>query len=304
MYGVMMKKLFLSCAFLLTVFANSAAATGLLVDCSDCDSDDDFLNAAYTQAIENEWLTVYVGNLISLELKKYQVFTGYTKECDSSNEPDGEGGQGVCRNVKFYNDIEENPSSDEYASFVLVADQTNKTKDLLSINSVVVPTEVVETAWEIVNASYIETKLSTYFKSAAFYDNVAENLLILAKSSTSVISNFVVNFSKPQIKFTFSDGSIAYAIATNFSYGSGMDDSFELKFVSIIDADGNVLDLTKNKLFEVGTIYNFTAAGAKGYSLFLVQLQVRNITITNGSATPSGRVTIIDCPNDVCPNPE
>lgn len=298
-----MRKLILGGALILTGFANSAVATGVLADCEDCTSAADFVSAAHTQAIENEWSTVYVGNLRSLELKKYQVFEGYTKECDYSDpEPDVIGGSGICRKVKFYNDIEETVSSEDYNNFLLVAQQANKTKDVLSTQSVTVPSEVAESAWEIVNASYVETKLSHHFKSELFYENFSDNLLILAKSALSVVTNFYVNFDKPQIKFTFSDGSVAFAVASNFSYGIA--DSFELKFVSIVDADSNKLDLTKNEIFNVGQTYSFTDGNEKGYSTFLMFLSIYNLTITNASSVPSGVVTIMSCPNKICPTIE
>ncbi|MDR8522566.1 hypothetical protein [Shewanella fidelis] len=274
------------------------------VECESCVSEADFKQAAKDNAIHRQTVFINVMNINSFEIRKYRVYKNSRTVCDpNGREPDGEGG--FIQDCWLETTLEAdkvNLTNSEVNNFIDFASASIELKKSMFRATIEIPKEVVENGYELIGASYMETKVVNHFNSLPISRTILHDAILYLSSATKLASNGLV-FNAPAMVFKFSDNSTAYAEIDFID----MNDKLHYKFTKVIDAKGNQIDLQSDNPFpkrlNVGglslTSWQSLHSAFKAYGL-----AVRGATT---KIVPRGTVTVIDCSGStetVCKNPQ
>lgn len=300
--GVYMK--LLSSLFFLVAIPFSASATdNYHVECKSCVSDAQFVQAAKDNAIHKQTVFINVMNIDNYEMRKYSVYKNSRTVCDpKSREPDGEGGFiQDCWLEKTLTANEVKLTNNELNDFVDFASALIALRKSVAQRSIAIPDTVVPTAYDLIGASFRQTRVIDHFKSLPVTQNILESTVMYAHAGAKIFSTGFT-FNAPAILFTFSDGSKAFA---EFDFYD-LDDNVHYKFTKVLDANGNQIDLTAQNPFP--KIMDVSNLSLTSWQSLLSAFKAFGLAVRGADTkiVPRGTVTWIDCSSStetVCRNP-
>lgn len=295
---------FIACAF---SFQTQAAA-GLIdsehTECASCKTDAQFYEEAKRKSNKIDRY-ISIMNFDSLQMKKFRASNKSNLVCDpKSKEPDGRGGFiQDCHWNYTYSITEVNATSEEYNDFIDLANATNDMRQLVQQRAISIPSTVVSTGYEIIGASFVETKIINHFNASDLRVNFFEKSVVLLSAGMKIANNSTLNMIMPSLVFLFSDGTTAYAVIDFYD----MDDNVHFKFTKVMDANGNQFNLESVNPF-VSKKYDVSKMSLSSWNAFRAALSAFGMIVpnTNNLQVPKGIVTIKDCsssPELICKNP-
>lgn len=290
---------------LLATFSFSASAIdNYHVECSNCLDDSQYVKVAKDNAINRQTIYVNVMNFDNYEMRKFRVYKNSKTVCDpNSREPDGEGG--YIQDCWVERTLTADPvtlTSIESSTFIDFANSYNDFKKALKSSPLTVPDNVVPSAYNLIGASFLHTKVVDHFKSSNDPESVFIKATILAQSGTAIVEAGI-KLNTPAIVFTFSDGSKAYAL---FRFYDGKD-NYHLTFFLVIDKNGNQIELT-DKVNPFPKFMDMNNIPLSSWQTLYEAFKAYGLAVPGSTSkiVPSGTVTIVDCANKVetvCRNP-
>lgn len=265
------------------------------IECASCKTDAQFYEEAKKQSnIIDRYISIM--NIDTLQIKKFRasnksnlVCTPKPKESDEQDE--------LTQNCKLnytYSINEINISNEDYSNFIDFATAINDIKQLFNQHTILIPTNVVDSGYKLIGASYIETKITNHFNQLSLCEIFVEKTIELLSAGMKIANNSQLNIVIPSLVFSFSDGSTAYAVIDFVD----MDDKVHFKFTTLIDANGNTFELNgknpfKNKDFDISNM------SLSSWNSFRSALKIFGMIVpnTNNTQVPRGMVTIKDCSN-------
>lgn len=298
-------KLLSTLFFTSVLFSSSVLAIdNYHIECNTCVTEAQFVQAAKDNAIHRETIFVNVMNLENHEIKKYKVYKNSKTVCDpNGREPDGEGGFiRDCWLEKTLTADKVNLTNTELNAFINYADLQNDLRKIISQRSIIIPDTVVGSGYELVGASYKQTTVSNYFRELPIHSTLAERMVHYASVGTKIVSAGVV-LNAPPLVFTCSDGTKVYADIEFYD----MDDNLHLKFIKVIDANGNQANL-QSKTVPFSKFFDAKGTSLTTWKVLLEAFKAYGLAVdvSNTATVPKGVVTITDCSNStetVCRNP-
>ncbi|WP_299569574.1 hypothetical protein [uncultured Shewanella sp.] len=272
---------------------SSLAADSIIAECATCETDSQFYTAARRNAVLNQTLSINIINFENYEFRKFRVSKSSSIECEYDREPDGEGGrQQICRKKYQYSTIPTSITNKELNQFTDLADAMNDARKYYSQRSIAIPSEVVESGYELIGAGYVKSRVTDHFNSMPLKRSILEKAVIAGAAASSMVEVGGIKFSMPALVFTFSDGVKAYATLDFYD----MDDNAHFKFTKLIDKNGNIIDFTKSNPFVEKT-YTFEGMSVASWSVFFKAMSAYGLTVRGASSkvVPRGSVTVVVC---------
>lgn len=295
---------FIACSFSFQTQAAVSLKDSEHTECASCTTDAQFYEEAKRKSnIIDRYINIM--NFDSLQMKKFRASNKSNLICDpNSREPDGRGGFiQDCHWNYTYSIQEVNITSEEYNDFIDLANATNDMRQLVHQRAISIPSTVVSSGYEIIGASFVETKIINHFNESSLKQTFLEKSIVLLSAGMKIANNSNLNIVMPSLVFIFSDGSSAYAVIDFYD----MDDNVHFKFTKLIDANGNQFDLGSANPFASKT-YDVSNMSLSSWNAFRAALRTFGLIVpnTNNTQVPKGIVTIKDCSNStetVCRNP-
>lgn len=290
--------------------ANTNPVESYHIECDSCVTDKEFEQAAKDNAVFRKTVFINVMNIKNYEIKKYSVYSNSKTVCDpNSREPNGEGGFiQDCWRESTRTATEVAINNTELNAFIDFSKIKNDL-DLITLQSIYVPGEVLESGYELVGASFNQTAVNKYFNSLPNQDVLVERIGQYIESVTTTIGNSYLKVTARPIVFEFNDGTIAHAV---FKF-IDMDNVVHLEFTQIMDSNGNIIDLTNannpfSKQFNAANISQISwqslLTAFKAYGL---AVRGSSSKIIPPNTVPRGIVTITcsssSSSETVCRNP-
>jgi hypothetical protein len=294
-------KLYLFILFCIPFYSNSANAIDLVyTECSTCKTTSEFTIAANYKGVVGKNILVNVMNFANYEMRKFNVYKTTHIECEYDTEPDGYGESlQICRRKNYYSTVEQQIPSGEFSDFYDLADAVNYSKKFVASYSITVPKDVVETGWQLIGTTYMQTRVLDYFTNSPIQKDFAVKSLTILTSASKIVKTSI-QFEMPAMVFVFSDGSKVYVTAQSYD----LDDNVHFKFEKLVDVDGNVVKMDKLNPFTDQKVFSFVNS-LSAYKAFLNILGAYSLTITNLTPLPSGQVIVTVCDSSkVCLHPE
>ncbi|MGS0683437.1 hypothetical protein ACVBIL_20060 [Shewanella sp. 125m-7] len=294
----MLKKIITSALLFGSLTTSAVAIDSYHIECDSCVTDAQFTQFAKDNAIHRQTVYIHVMNIENYNVKKYSVYKNNKTVCDpNGREPDGEGGFIYdCWLEHTLTANEVSLTNAELNTFNYFADLQNHLSSI-SLFAIDTPKEVLDSAYELIGASYNETAVSNYFNSLPVKQTIVEKTGLYLESMTTVATNSYIKINARPIVFEFDDGGKAYAVLSF----EDMDNVIHLKFVKVFDKNGNVIDLVDENnpfspKFKTDGLSLLTTFKAYGLAVPGVSTKI----------VPRGSVIIVDCSTStetVCKNP-
>ncbi|UJF21671.1 hypothetical protein [Shewanella sp. OMA3-2] len=252
----------------MTFSVSTIASPEMYLECNTCTTQSQLVNFAKTNARLNTTVVMHVINLNHILYEKYLVTKTKSFECEQNNQSDITTDKSpVCQNVYHYKTISQSVDKQDLTDFTHYALAYNETKDFFNQSAIEIPNNITTSAFELIGNSYAQGLSVDYFNNSlqksALYK---EKLTKWAEGISSKISTSIT-VKPPSIVFTYSDGTLAYAVVDFVD----MDGQYHFKFTTIEDSN-NRFDLTKTNPF--GDYYTFSDMRLESWHILL------EITIT------------------------
>jgi len=286
------------------ISAPTLAIESIYTECKTCETDNQFDMNAKNNSILNNSIFVNVMNFENNEIRKFKALKSSYRQCSDDNEPNGKDGRTkICQTRYNYSVTPESLTSLELNKFDNLASEIIDLKLFVSSHKIKIPKAVVESGYQIIGTSYIETKAETYFNNLPLKDGYKEKVISTGIAASMLIGTGHLKLNFPPVVFEFSDKIKAYAAFDFYD----MDDQIHFTFTKIVDANGNEFDLTKPNPFSTKT-YNFSGVSKTSWSQLYAVLNAYGLGVRGASESliPKGTVTIIPCSNckdDICKSP-
>jgi len=300
------KVIFLS-SFVLSALVSmpAMAERTKFVECETCQTTSQMASAARKEALPYKWSYISIMNFANQEIVKFKVMKYRVKRCESEGEPDGRGGtQQYCRYSNRYYNHPQNISSLEYQHFNELARAITEAKKYSTAQySIKVPRTTAETGWELIHASYMQSRLIDLMYEKDNGKAFVEKSLIALEAASKLTGAAAIDFKAPAIRFDFSDGSRVYA-QVNFVT---VDGEIDFKFLTLYDQHGNKIAV-EQKISAGDKFYFVPAEKNRDFEVFKSIINSMGLAIFNNNHTvintPSGSVIVSVCPSGkVCPSP-
>ncbi|EKT4488959.1 MULTISPECIES: hypothetical protein [Shewanella] len=299
-----LKNLF-SCIMLSTISISAFAIETKTVECEKCETDYQFLTAAKREAVLNVSTIVNVLNYKNYELRKFDILKRNHIECEYDNEPDGRGGKTkICREKSTYKVSNPPISNDELTSFINYAETYNNAQKFFLQHAIEVPSDVVSSGYELIGNTSKQWDVTRQLTESSYSQNFSEKFLSLIVGKASLFKNGYLNLGMPPIVFSFSDGIKAYAVIDFID----MDGVEHFKFLKLVDAENNVIDLSSNNPFQGRLFVIGESMTVQSWSTLLTALNAYGLMVPGASSriVPRGTVKIVPIcsSSNPCPQPE
>lgn len=292
--------LFLSSA----ISVQAQAIDSIYVECSTCETDSQFNNAAKENIVYMETTLINVMNFENYEIRKLKSSKNSILECEDEGEPDGNGGTlQICKWKRTYDIVPMPVTNEELNTFTALADAMNTIRKTITLKSIPIPKIVVESGYEFITSGNSFGKTRMYYNSLPISENYIEqmNYAVTAVSKMAP-GSFLIE--APILVFTFSDGTKIHA-----EFDSIVGGEVFFKYVKLINTDGLDIELEDNSQpFKTGVEYDFSRLSLRSWGKVYDYLNANNLTIVNvtGKIVPRGTTTIVKCGGTGirCKNPE
>ena len=300
-------KAILLSSFLLSAVLSSPvkAEYTKFVECQACETPSQMATAARKEALLYKWSYISVMNFAKNDIAKFKVMKYRVESCESEGEPDGRGGvQEYCRYSNEYYTHPQNISSLEFQHFNELARAINEAQKYTTAQySIKVPRTTAETGWELMHASYMQSRLINLMYEKDDGKAFVEKSLIAIEAASKLSGAAAIDFKAPAIRFDFSDGSKVYA-KVNFVT---IDGEIDFKFLTLYDQHGNKIEVD-GKISAGDKFYFVPAKSTKDFETFQKIVNSMGLAIFNNNHTminvPSGTIIVSNCPSgEVCPSP-
>jgi len=257
--------------------------------CDTCVTDQQYMTHARSLIEKDGSITAHIFNMSEFGYKKYNTSRISHIECEYDKEPDGRGGNlQICRKQHKYTTTELVISNQDLIEFTNYAIAYNDAANTFSLRSVEVPALLTDTAFNLIENSFVQGKVIYYFNNnTSLKDVYAEKFENFLGSSSKIINN-TISVNAPPLVFAFSDGTLAFAVL-DFVDSDGQ---YHFKFIKIQDKH-NSIDLRKSNPFTGS--YTFIGMSQSSWGAFFNALKNLGLTVRGAkeSIIPRGVVRIV-----------
>jgi hypothetical protein len=171
--------------------------------------------------------------------------------------------------------LEKSLSTSQQFNFSIASDAYNEITN--SIQDIILPEYVADSAYDLVGASYVENDISDYLATnQTFKDKVNAFISVAAKITGHLPSDISI-----VLKMSFKDGSWA-----NFKiFGLDKGGNMSLSFQNGRDKDNNTI--TNNPSHYKSGAFRFFKGGQSAVNNFIAAASRAGVTITNGNSKGS-----------------
>lgn len=255
------------CSLIALILSFSSQAETYQTSCNECTQSYQFRNTAESLVLNKIHRgfnsDVYVFNYKEGIAKKYNLSAEYV---------DVPGGP------LHLLAMEKNLSSSQQFNFSIASNAYNEITN--SIQDIILPEYIADSAYDLVGASYVENDISDYLaKNQTFKDKVDVFISVAAKITGNLPSDINIVF-----KMSFKDGSWA-----NFKIsGLDKDGNMSLSFQDGRDKDNNTI--TNNPSHYRSGSFRFNQGGQSAINNFIDAASRAGVTITNGNSGGSSKL--------------
>ncbi|MCG7570533.1 hypothetical protein MHM89_11375 [Pseudoalteromonas sp. CNC9-20] len=285
-----MKKVIFASLLTLLSLPSHASLEPIKTECSTCFSFEQFKAKAKMKAQLNKTRDVYVMNLETAKIEKFEVtkkITGYRSLPGTGGEPDGRGGKLGDRKIPVYYTMVNQKGVEQKVlnNFYDLSDAKKKLVETQKqLSGEEIPPEIAKGVWDLVGSSSTQNKVAEHYnKHASLGRDITDFVNSAAKLSG------ILDIDKVMMEVTFSDGSTAV-----YSLYAVVNGKLMWEFVRGTDVDLNTVE--PNFDTSNSESYDFSRGGANAFMDFYdaatrAGVEFRSVS---GSKASTGRVTCVN----------
>ena len=297
------KSIILGLLFSSAIAAPALAMDSIIVECSTCETDSQFYNAAKENIVYQQTTIINVMNFENYEVRKLKSSKTTVLECEDEGEPDGRGGTfQICKWNHTYSILPMSVTNEELNNFTTLADAMNTIRKTITLRSIEIPKIVVGSGYYFITDIESLGKTRIYYNSLPISDNYIEQMNYALSSLSKMAPNALL-ITAPTLVFKFDDGTKVHA-----EFDKIVDSEIFFKYTKLLNTSGLEIELEKGQPFKAGVVYNFSRLSAKSWARVYDYLNANNLTVVNVTTriVPRGNVTIVRCGGTGirCVNPE